>query len=304
MRIRPVIDLLLALLLLLGGCQLAQPEAATASESDLLVGVMLTPQPLDLFDLESYISDHGVPEDGAVLGGSGDYRQRLYAADLGNGRWQFEGVEGFAFFSAVVTDEHGSCSTMVNDGLADGSYTVHETDEGTSTDISCTLYVQPAEQICWYFNPVYQDGDGRVYLLPGSGMGMGGDNQPGMQISQTLSCDSTAADERGVTHSRSTRCAITVSVQGSGTVSTTWSRVRSYSIAPLSRETGSGSDSRSSPTIRTLTGLRAVETVNGSPFCSSAAKIAAERSPRRPSDPSSVPSRSLTYSRFICFFLL
>lgn len=205
--------LLLALLLLLGGCQLAQPEAATASESDLLVGVMLTPQPLDLFDLESYISDHGVPEDGAVLGGSGDYRQRLYAADLGNGRWQFEGVEGFAFFSAVVTDEHGSCSTMVNDGLADGSYTVHETDEGTSTDISCTLYVQPAEQICWYFNPVYQDGDGRVYLLPGSGMSMGGDNQPGMQISQTLSGDSTAADERGVTHSRSTRCAITVSVQ-------------------------------------------------------------------------------------------
>lgn len=205
--------LLLALLLLLGGCQLAQPEAATASESDLLVGVMLTPQPLDLFDLESYISDHGVPEDGAVPGGSGDYRQRLYAADLGNGDWQFEGVEGFAFFSAVVTDEHGSCSTMVNGGLADGSYAVHETDEGTSADISGTLYVQPAEQICWYFNPVYQDGDGRVYLLPGSGMGMGGDNQPGMQISQTLSGDSTAADERGVTHSRSSRCAITVSVQ-------------------------------------------------------------------------------------------
>ena len=208
--------LLLALLLLLGGCQLAQPEAATASETDLtdlLVGVMLTPQPLDLFDLESYISDHGVPEDGAVLGGSGDYRQRLYAADLGGGRWQFEGVEGFAFFSVVVTDEHGSYSTMVNDGLADGSYAVHETDEGTSTDISCTLYVQPAEQICWYFNPVYQDGDGRVYLLPGSGTSMSGDNPPGMQISQTLTGRTTTADERGVTHSCSTRCAITVSVQ-------------------------------------------------------------------------------------------
>ena len=205
--------LLLALLLLLGGCQLAQPEAATASESDLLVGVMLTPQPLDLFDLESYISDHCVPEDGAVLGGSGDYRQRLYAADLGDGDWQFEGVEGIAFFTAVVTDEQGSCATLVNSGLAEGSYAVHESDEGTSTDISGTLYVQPAEQICWYFNPVYQDGDGRVYLLPGAGMSMGGDNQPGMQISQTLSGDSTAADERGVTQRRSTRCAVTVSVQ-------------------------------------------------------------------------------------------
>ena len=102
---------------------------------------------------------------------------------------------------------------MVNDGLADGSYAVHETDEGTSTDISVTLYVQPAEQICWYFNPVYQDGDGRVYLLPGSGTSMGGDNPPGMQISQTLTGRTTTADERGVTHSRSTRCAITVSVQ-------------------------------------------------------------------------------------------
>ena len=44
--------LLAALLLCLSGCQLAQPEAQT--QADMLVGVMLTPEPLDLFDWEGY----------------------------------------------------------------------------------------------------------------------------------------------------------------------------------------------------------------------------------------------------------
>lgn len=210
--------LLLAAFLLLSGCRLAQPDAGAASGdsqpmgADLPVGVMLTPQPLNLFDLEAYVNDHGVPEDGAVIDDT-SYQQRLYATDLGNGDWQFEGVEGFAFFSAVSANEYGSCQTVVNDGLSDGSFAVHETDEGTSTDISGTLYVQPAELICWYFNPVYQDAAGRVYLTAGSGTSAGGDAAPGMQFSKTLSGETTATDGSGAVQRSSARCQVTIAVR-------------------------------------------------------------------------------------------
>lgn len=210
---RRVFPLMLALLVLLSGCRLAQPDAGTATGSDLLVGVMLTPKPLDLFDAEAYFRTQGIPEDGAVIDDDAACQQRLYAADQGNGSWQFEGIEGFAFFHAVFSDENGSCSTMVNSGLSDGSYAVRETDDGSDIEIAGTLYVQPAEPIAWYFNPVYQDADGHIYLTSGSGFSMGGDNAPGASFMKTLSDNRTATDTDGAAHTSSVRCEVTVAVR-------------------------------------------------------------------------------------------
>lgn len=50
---------LLIAALLLTGCSLAQPESErTAAEEDRMVGVLVTREPLDLFDAEGYFRDH------------------------------------------------------------------------------------------------------------------------------------------------------------------------------------------------------------------------------------------------------
>ena len=106
--------LLAALLLCLSGCQLAQPEAQT--QADMLVGVMLTPEPLDLFDWEGYVGDRFGQADGEVSAAdAADYAQRLYATRVDEGRWQFEGVEGFAFFAASYESESGTVSAVQNE---------------------------------------------------------------------------------------------------------------------------------------------------------------------------------------------
>lgn len=203
--------LLAALLLCLSGCQLAQPEAQT--QADMLVGVMLTPEPLDLFDWEGYVGDRFGQADGEVSAAdAADYAQRLYATRVDEGRWQFEGVEGFAFFAASYESESGTVSAVQNDGLADGSYAVHERDEGSDCDIAATLYVRPEVRFAWYFNPVYQTESGEVYLTAGQGMSFAGDNSPGMSASQTFSGTRSYTGPDGQ-RTDSTSCAITVEIR-------------------------------------------------------------------------------------------
>ena len=50
--------LILVLALVFSGCQLAKPEADTRKEKDMLVGVFITEEYLDLFDWDSYFQNH------------------------------------------------------------------------------------------------------------------------------------------------------------------------------------------------------------------------------------------------------
>ena len=211
MRRFKVILLAAALLLCLSACQLAQPAAQT--QADMLVGVMLTPKPLDLFDWEGYVGDHIGQSGGEVSAAdAADYAQRLYATQVDEGRWQFEGIEGFAFFAASYESASGTVSTVQNDGLADGSYAVHERDDGSDCDISATLYVRPETPFAWYFNPVYQTADGEIYLTAGQGMSFAGDNRPGMSASQTFSDSRTYTGPDGQ-RTDSTSCEVTVEIR-------------------------------------------------------------------------------------------
>ena len=82
---------LLLALCLLSGCALARPEAeeGTGMDQDMMVGVFITREYLDLFDFESYLEDNL----NTVINGGGEispenmakYEGRLYAEKTDEG---------------------------------------------------------------------------------------------------------------------------------------------------------------------------------------------------------------------------
>lgn len=194
MKQRNKIAVLLTALLLLSltGCQLAQPDSQ-AQGRDRLIGVWVTTEYLDLFDMESYLQDHA----GQLISGGEitetdmqPYAGRLYAVradktlygDSGTKTVQeyvFEGMEGIPCFFALVpaTETEESYHTMISDeAISVGQAALNDTDTGFDIDLEATIYVasRPDQDLgqsaAWYFNPVYQTPDGQVYAEPGNGV--------------------------------------------------------------------------------------------------------------------------------------
>lgn len=212
MRNRVTAVALIAILLLaLGSCQLAQESPASSTE-DQLIGVYLTPEHLDLFDIERYLRDNWNGTGGEITAdGSDAYQQQLYGTLDETDRFVFD-VEGFSFFAFELERDYGTCSVVQSD-LSDGDYRTSSGDNETSTDISATLYVQPSESICWYVNPVYQCADGRVYLTTGQGISFSGDRGDGMAFSQSFDSERTTTDADGKSVTARTHCKTTVEVK-------------------------------------------------------------------------------------------
>lgn len=80
------IALILALALVLSGCSMLREDGAPAQE-DRLVGIYITPEYVDTFDLEAYFEDNA----SSLINGGGEissqdaakYSQRIYATDNG-----------------------------------------------------------------------------------------------------------------------------------------------------------------------------------------------------------------------------
>ena len=58
MRKKGLLATILAASLLLSGCSLALPEEDGKTDGDPMVGVLVTTQPLDLFDSEAYLREN------------------------------------------------------------------------------------------------------------------------------------------------------------------------------------------------------------------------------------------------------
>ena len=58
MRKKGLLAIILAASLLLSGCSLALPEEDGKTDGDPMVGVLITTQPLDLFDSEAYLREN------------------------------------------------------------------------------------------------------------------------------------------------------------------------------------------------------------------------------------------------------
>lgn len=222
-----------ALLLLQTGCQLARPDGAEPSAGgDRLVGIFITEEPLDLFDVEGYLQDNlnSLTAGGGMVaeGDMAQYQGRLYAEpvmkpytdpETGEEREHeslaFPGVEGFAYFAPTMPGEDGTDSyvaSMGDEGLSTSGLKLAYSDEKESLEMEVTLHVAAGgRQYRYVFNPVYQSADGGVYAVSGQGISMGGDMGEGGSFSHTLT-ESATVTEDGVSKTAETEIKASITV--------------------------------------------------------------------------------------------
>lgn len=196
--------------LLLSGCQLAHTQWQEEQASDQLIGMYITRDHLDLFDMESYLEDHKgqlLQGDGRVLGEgeSRAYENRVYAVYQETGEYVFEELEGICFFLPQRPEQEDAVSIQADPEMSDIECRV--SDQGQ--EIEGTIYCRTEGNVIFYFNPVYQTAEGAVYLL--SGTGISGNLTDGASFHQRMEEERTvSANGRKETESM----AVTVTVCG------------------------------------------------------------------------------------------
>lgn len=191
------IALILVLALMLPGCSLLREEGEPA-DADRLVGVYITENYIDSFDFEAYVQDNA----SSLSGGSGEisredaakYTRRIYA-EITDGKTSFP-IEGIAFIAARYEKDGESYNgSDYGDKLADVHLSINVSDDMETTVLTGKLFADSgAGHMSAYCNPVYQQADGRVYLVPGEGVSA---NMGSMTHSLSESCESAKKGERG-----------------------------------------------------------------------------------------------------------
>ena len=105
-------------MMLLSGCQLAKENLQQTPASDRLIGVFLTREHLDLFDMDRYMEDHisDLLNDGVIESGGAEYQGKLYAeatvhpsynTETGESSeyidYTFGDVDGISYFACIET---------------------------------------------------------------------------------------------------------------------------------------------------------------------------------------------------------
>lgn len=190
------IALIFVLALMLPGCSLLREDGEPA-DADRLVGVYITENYIDSFDFEAYVQDNA-----SSLSGGGEisredaakYTRRIYA-EITDGKTSFP-IEGIAFIAARYEKDGESCTgSDYGDKLADVHLSINVSDDMETTVLTGKLFADSgAGHMSAYCNPVYQQADGRVYLVPGEGMSA---NMGSMTHSLSESCESAKKGERG-----------------------------------------------------------------------------------------------------------
>lgn len=216
MKTRRTFSVFLAVLILfeLTGCQLALEDKGEANNKDILIGVFVTDEYLDLFDTERYLNDNLNKLSGGGLidmdENNSPYQGRLYATlktrelkdDAGKainpGEFVFEGAEGISYFAARIpaTENEDSFITSGSDeAISDGHTGFSYSDNEDKTTLEGTIYISSdyAGKIR-YVNPVYQSADGSVYAVTGNGIMLSGEQGEGSVFSQTLEETSTVTE--------------------------------------------------------------------------------------------------------------
>jgi hypothetical protein len=185
------------------------------NDKDRLIGVFVTTEHLDLFDIGGYFNDHAnqILSGGEINEGeSAEYEGRLYATLIEKPytneqtgkttmtmEYVFEGVEGISYYCPLFSDEAGSYHGASGDeAISDGHTAINATDAGDSISLEGTIYVSTSGgPTAFYYNPVYQTAQGEVYAVSGQGMSYGGDITTGMSGSQELKAEmsTTTGDE-------------------------------------------------------------------------------------------------------------
>lgn len=233
MKTRRIFAIFLAVFILftLTGCQLALEDKGESKNKGRLIGVFVTDEHLDLFDMERYLNDNiNKIYDGGIINIDGDnsrYQGRLYAKlasrtltdDTGNTfdtrEFVFDDVKGISFFSATVpaTENEESFITSGSDeAISDGHMGIHHGDDEDKITLEGTIYISSdfAEK-AHYINPVYQNSDGSVYVTTGNGIMLSGEQGEGSVYSQTLE-ETNTVTENGKSKSISSYIKISISI--------------------------------------------------------------------------------------------
>lgn len=191
------IALILALALSLPGCSLLR-EDGEPSEADRLVGVYITESYIDTFDFEAYFQDNA-----SSLSGGGEisredtekYSQRIYA-EVVDGKTSFPIVGVPLIAARYEKDGESYTGSDCGDKLADVHLSINNSDDMVTTVLTGEIFTDSGSgRVTAYCNPVYQQADGRIYLVPGEGMTA--DSGGSMVFSLSDSRESAVEGEQG-----------------------------------------------------------------------------------------------------------
>ena len=191
------IALILALALSLPGCSLLR-EDGEPSETDRLVGVYITESYIDTFDFEAYSQDNA-----SSLSGGGEisredtekYSQRIYA-EVVDGKTSFPIVGVPMIAARYEKDGESYTGSDCGDKLADVHLSINNSDDMVTTVLTGEIFTDSGSgRVTAYCNPVYQQADGRIYLVPGEGMTA--DSGGSMVFSLSDSRESAVEGEQG-----------------------------------------------------------------------------------------------------------
>lgn len=193
----------------LSGCSLAVPDAGTEGGSDRMIGVFITRDFLDLFDMEQYINDHSYEfvNGGEIqIASDARYEGKLYASvDKSKGDdpydWEisFGDLDGISMFTPLWESENGETyrGTVCTEEISDPDFRYNVTDDGDENIVSGKVYILAGkfgDDRVYYANPVYQTEDGEIYVTCGHGFSSSGGSSEGVNFSSTVSGETTVTE--------------------------------------------------------------------------------------------------------------
>lgn len=206
----------------LSGCQLKKPESENKSTlGDRLIGTVITTESLNTFDMEAYLNENidtiFKDENHTVnIEDKQNYNNKIYARQITveditedgekttHKEYVFDDIDGFWIFDAKIppteTEEIYTCLCSEG-GISNVNSKVHHTDNGLQEiELTADIYYSYEKWgTVFYMNPVYQESDGDIYCVEGTGYAVSGDKgsiDGTSSGSQTLS-DKITVNENG-----------------------------------------------------------------------------------------------------------
>lgn len=188
------------LLFSMTGCQLARTDLE--GSGDRLVGVLVTDEYLDLFDMEAYLNDNlNLYKGDMVLDGDlSDYQGRIYASlipqtltaedgrTIEDEELSFDDLDGIHFVAARVERDNEKFNRVYSsEGIINAHTGYNYSDTEESVTLEGEIWMAHIDGIMEaYINPVYVDKDGNYYVIPGHGFSTSYGNAVGGVYKQTL----------------------------------------------------------------------------------------------------------------------
>ena len=183
---KKLIALMLIVCVMLTGCRLATDEVNDNGlvNPDKLVGVVVTTEHLDLFDIEAFLKDNPQALKGGSIGSVGpEYQNRIYAQEeIENSTtedgvpcttvyYNFDHMEGIKLLAYQTKTVLEDGSVLSETTVCSNTEGIYEARMGNGMNEG-TIFVPEGDEAAFFTNPVYQDSDGRLYLLAGTGISM------------------------------------------------------------------------------------------------------------------------------------